>query len=100
MVTSAFAVVVSVAFFLLIGSDFSSLHGAFRFTGDPFFRGSLHTEGIYAPQVKEDNLMAGNVSSKLLCALLLFLRIATIYFINKSRPLGNLRKEILSPVST
>ena len=46
VVTSAFAVVVSVAFFLLIGSDFSSLHGAFRFTGDPFFRGSLHTEGI------------------------------------------------------
>ena len=35
VVTSAFAVVVSVAFFLLIGSDFSSLHGAFRFTGIP-----------------------------------------------------------------
>ena len=44
--TSAFAVVVSVAFFLLIASDFSSLHGPFRVTGDPFFRGSLHTEGI------------------------------------------------------
>ena len=46
VVTSALAVMVSVAFFLLIGSDFFSLHGAFRFTGDPFFRGSLHTECI------------------------------------------------------